>query len=132
MAAAAEPVPASRVLGITQLVRARPGDKLPALRDEWERYRYLAEAFRVLRPGGRVYVDNINLLSPEGWTIFTQTMRMDPLARPVNVSKTSTPEELSWFATQAGFVVVHTRGGSLWITAIARKPDRLATPAAAG
>ena len=36
--------------------------------DEWERYRYLAEAFRVLRPGGRVYVDNINLLSPEGWT----------------------------------------------------------------
>jgi SAM-dependent methyltransferase len=100
--------------------------------DEWERYRYLAEAFRVLRPGGRVYVDNINLLSPEGWTIFTQTMRMDPLARPVNVSKTSTPEELSWFATQAGFVDVRTRGGSLWITAIARKPDRPATPAAAG
>ncbi len=90
--------------------------------DEWERYRYLAEAFRVLRPGGRVYVDNINLLSPEGWTIFTQTMRMDPLARPVNVSKTSTPEELSWFAAQAGFVDVRTRGGTLWITAIARKP----------
>ena len=67
--------------------------------DEWERYRYLAEAFRVLRPGGRVYVDNINLLSPEGWRIFTQTTRMDPLARPVNVSKTSTPEELSWFTT---------------------------------
>jgi ubiquinone/menaquinone biosynthesis C-methylase UbiE len=90
--------------------------------DEWERYRYLAEAFRVLRPGGRVYVDNINLLSHQGWTIFTQTMRMDPLARPVNVSKTSTPEELSWFARQAGFVDVRTRGGALWITAIARKP----------
>jgi SAM-dependent methyltransferase len=100
--------------------------------DEWERYRYLAEAFRVLRPGGRVYVDNINLLSPEGWTIFTQTMRMDPLARPVNVSKTSTPEELSWFAAQAGFVDVRTRGGNLWITAIARKPDRPVTPVAAG
>jgi ubiquinone/menaquinone biosynthesis C-methylase UbiE len=92
--------------------------------DEWERYRYLEEACRVLRPGGRVYVDNINLLSPQGWTIFTQTMRMDPLARPVNVSKTSTPEELSWFATQAGFADVRTRGGDLWITAIARKPSR--------
>ena len=90
--------------------------------DEWERYRYLAESFRVLRPGGRVYVDNINLLSPDGWTIFSQTMRMDPLARPVNVSKTSTPEELMWFAAQAGFVDVRSRGGTLWITVIARKP----------
>jgi ubiquinone/menaquinone biosynthesis C-methylase UbiE len=90
--------------------------------DEWERFRYFEEAFRVVRPGGRIYVDNINLLSPEGWKLFVQTMRIDPLARPANVSKTSTPDELSWFATQAGFADVRTRFGTLWVTLIARKP----------
>ena len=29
--------------------------------DEWDRYNYVVEAYRVLKPGGRVYVDNINL-----------------------------------------------------------------------
>ncbi len=90
--------------------------------DEWERYRYVEEAFRVVRPEGRIYVDNINLRSPEGWRIFTQIVRMDPLARPANVSKTSTADELSWFVTQAGFVDVRTRFGTLWITVVARKP----------
>jgi len=90
--------------------------------DEWERYRYLTEAFRVLKPGGRVYVDNIDLVSPEGWRIFLETARVDPLARPTNVSKTSTSAELQWFATQAGFTDIRLRPGTLWITVIARKP----------
>jgi hypothetical protein len=41
----------------------------------------------------------------------------------------ATPEELSWFAARAGFADVRTRSGTLWITAIARKPDGPATPA---
>jgi SAM-dependent methyltransferase len=90
--------------------------------DEWERYRYLTEAYRVLKPGGRIYVDNIDLVSPEGWRIFLETARIDPLARPTNVSKTSTAEELKWFATQAGFTDVRLRPGTLWITVLARKP----------
>jgi hypothetical protein len=72
VASAADPASASRVLRITHPVRARPGDKLRQRAaygavwdaqlsvagtstgvfmhlDEWERYRYLAEAFRVLR-----------------------------------------------------------------------------------
>jgi hypothetical protein len=40
----------------------------------------------------------------------------------VNVSKTSTPEELSFMASQAGFADVRTRGGTLWVTGVARKP----------
>jgi ubiquinone/menaquinone biosynthesis C-methylase UbiE len=29
--------------------------------ESWDRYNYILEAFRALRPGGRIYVDNSNL-----------------------------------------------------------------------
>ena len=38
--------------------------------DEWDRYRYVVEARRVLKPGGRIYIDNFNLRSAEGWALF--------------------------------------------------------------
>ena len=31
--------------------------------DEWERYNYILEAWRVLRPGARIFIDNFNLCS---------------------------------------------------------------------
>src|SRR5438477_5702108 len=36
----------------------------------WDRYNYVSEAFRALRPRGRIYVDNINLCSEGGWKVF--------------------------------------------------------------
>ncbi len=62
--------------------------------DEWERFRYVLDARRVLRPGGRLYVDNFNLLEPEGWALFMEHFRQDPSKRPANVSRHSTPAEL--------------------------------------
>ena len=38
--------------------------------EEWERYNYICEAKRILKPGGRLYVDNFNLGSEEGWKVF--------------------------------------------------------------
>src|ERR1041384_8302309 len=38
--------------------------------ESWDRFNYISEAFRVLRPGGRVYVDNINLCTDGGWKGF--------------------------------------------------------------
>src|SRR5207244_13273856 len=38
--------------------------------EPWDRYNYVLEAFRVLRPNGRIYVDNINLCSDGGWKVF--------------------------------------------------------------
>ncbi len=38
--------------------------------DEWERYNYIVEGFRILKPGGRMIVDNISLGSDQGWNIF--------------------------------------------------------------
>jgi ubiquinone/menaquinone biosynthesis C-methylase UbiE len=90
--------------------------------DEWDRYRYITESHRVLKPGGRIYFDNFNLRSEEGWKIFEDLYRMEPAARPPNISRSSTPEELLTYAERAGFedLKVLTRG--LWVTVAGRKP----------
>jgi SAM-dependent methyltransferase len=90
--------------------------------DEWERYRYVREAYRVLRPGGRVYVDNFNLLSDEGWTLFEAILALDPLARPPHASRASTPQELVAYLQRAGFVDVRHWEVGMWTIAHGVKP----------
>jgi SAM-dependent methyltransferase len=90
--------------------------------DEWDRYRYVTEAFRVLKPGGRLYIDNFNLLSEEGWALFDALCHVDPVARPANISKSSTPEELHRYVDRAGFTGIRTRTGGLWVSVFATKP----------
>jgi ubiquinone/menaquinone biosynthesis C-methylase UbiE len=90
--------------------------------DEWDRYRYVCEAFRVLRPGGRVYVDSMNLLGDEGWAQFLELSRLDPLQRPARIGKTSTPQEIEHYVARAGFTEVRLSSGPLWVTCWGRKP----------
>jgi ubiquinone/menaquinone biosynthesis C-methylase UbiE len=92
--------------------------------DEWDRYRYVTEARRVLKPGGRIYFDNFNLRSEEGWQLFEDLYRMEPAARPPNISRSSTPEELLTYAERAGFEQPRVLARGLWVTVIARKPAR--------
>ncbi len=90
--------------------------------DEWERFRYVLDARRVLRPGGRLYVDNFNLLEPEGWALFMDHFRMDPSKRPANVSRHSTPQELERYLAQAGYRDIAVRTGGLWVTVVGQAP----------
>lgn len=90
--------------------------------DEWDRYGYIKEVYRVLKPGGRVFVDNINLLSDAGWALFLEHCAIPPDKRPSHISKTSTPAELTTYLTRAGFADVGTKESDLWVFAFGFKP----------
>jgi ubiquinone/menaquinone biosynthesis C-methylase UbiE len=90
--------------------------------EEWDRYRYIQGAFRVLKPGGRLYVDSFSLLSPDGWALFEAMAAFPPAERPPHISKASTPQELQTFVEKAGFEAIRVRSGQLFVTINARKP----------
>ena len=85
--------------------------------DEWDRWGYVQEAFRVLRRSGRLYVDNFNLLSDEGWAVFEAHAAIAPNRRPTHISKASTPQELRRYLVQAGFTDVQTQEAGLFVRA---------------
>lgn len=90
--------------------------------DEWERYNYIKEGFRVLRPGGRMIVDNVDLTSDAGWVFFENHCKIPPAERPPNVSKTSTPDELRTYFKRAGYDNLQQRQWDLWIVNWGYKP----------
>lgn len=89
----------------------------------WDRYSYVEEAFRVLRPGGKLYVDNVNLCSDAGWAIF-ETHRKFPVAeRPDHITVCSTPQELTEYLKRARFENIQARAGDELISVWGRKPS---------
>jgi ubiquinone/menaquinone biosynthesis C-methylase UbiE len=90
--------------------------------DDWERYGYISEGFRVLKPGGRMLVDNVNLLSDEGWTFFKQHCAISPNKRPPHLSRTSTPQELEIYFQRAGYRDIGQAQITQWIIVHGRKP----------
>ena len=92
--------------------------------EEWERYGYVAEGLRVLKPGGRMLVDNVNILSNGGWTFFEEHCRIPPAKRVAYLSKTSTPQEQQVYFWRSGFVDVRQRHqADFWITTYGLKPQ---------
>ena len=70
---------------------------------EWDRYNYIVEARRVLKPGGQVYVDNMSLTTETGWQFFESARAIPPQSRPPMVGQTSTPQEFEAYFDRAGF-----------------------------
>jgi ubiquinone/menaquinone biosynthesis C-methylase UbiE len=83
---------------------------------EWDRYRYVAEAFRVLKPGGRCFFDNLDITSGHGWKVFTDGLAYDLERRPAHLSMVSSGDELRTYTERAGFreVRVH-RWDDAWV-----------------
>jgi ubiquinone/menaquinone biosynthesis C-methylase UbiE len=96
--------------------------------EEWERYGYIVEGFRVLKPGGRMLVDNVNLISDPGWKFFEEHCAIPSKERPPQMSKTSTPQELETYFRRAGFCDIRQEQLDLWIVTHGRKPDDTVTP----
>lgn len=92
--------------------------------EEWDRYNYVLEAMRVLKPGGRFYCDNVDLSSKAGWEVFEESRtKFRPQERPAQISKCSTQPELEAFLKRAGFAEVRVAGRlDFWAYAWGVKP----------
>jgi SAM-dependent methyltransferase len=89
---------------------------------EWDRYRYVEEAMRVLKPGGRCYFDNVDITTNHGWEVFQEGASFPKADRPPHISMTSTGDELETYGKRAGFanVTIH-RWGEAWVAVTGRK-----------
>ena len=96
--------------------------------DEVDRWHYVQEAFRVLRPGGRIFIDNMDMESDAGWSMFSKdAIRYRDVQRPPYMPRFSTAGEFTSYANRAGFVDTQVYRRSPLIIVTATKPGKAST-----
>ena len=91
--------------------------------ESWDRFAYVEEAYRVLRPGGQLYVDNVNLCSDAGWATFITHCKFPPSQRPDHITVCSVPQELEEYLKRAGFKEIESHPGAELISVWGHKSD---------
>jgi SAM-dependent methyltransferase len=94
--------------------------------DEMDRWLYVEHAYRLLRPSGRLFIDNTDLESDAGWAPFARAASSTAgLGRPPYGPRPATSAEYVTYARRAGFerVQIHQRSPLLILTAIKPVPD---------
>ena len=72
--------------------------------DEIDRWHYVQDGFRVLRPYGRLFIDNVDLESDAGWSAFAEgAKRLQDSQRSAYQPRFSSATELMTYALRAGF-----------------------------
>jgi ubiquinone/menaquinone biosynthesis C-methylase UbiE len=89
--------------------------------DEMDRWQYAQEAFRVLRAGGRIFMDNVDIESEAGWDMFARdAIRYKELERPPYMPRFSSAPEFTAYFRRAGFegIQAHHRSPLVIVTAV--------------
>jgi ubiquinone/menaquinone biosynthesis C-methylase UbiE len=91
--------------------------------DHVDRYKYIFDAFRVLRPSGRLYVDNTDLESDSGWAGFASCVATaHDFERSPYQPVLATEAELITYAQRAGFLNIQAKHRSPLVILTATKP----------
>jgi SAM-dependent methyltransferase len=89
--------------------------------DQMDRWQYVMEAHRILRPSGRLYIDTVALDSPEGWAMLSNNLeqRRNGVEAPY-IPISSSSDELFAYGNRAGFAATRTeqRDSLLIVTAV--------------
>ncbi len=76
-------------------------------------YRYLLEAHRVLRPGGRVVFSFLEFAVPSTWTVFENTVRARQAHVPHHHNQFLSRDAIQAWSHYAGFAVTHIYDGNV-------------------